>query len=104
VARTLTYLGLVLLAVSAWLLLADESGWVGGGESEALVPVAVKVGIGFIATGLLFGVLDPLWRRVSRNRCVRCGRAVERGQTYCNDHLRATLNEYQDQARRRGVL
>jgi hypothetical protein len=90
VGRTLRYVGLIVLAGAAWALLAADS---------AFRPLS-WVGAGSLGLGLLYGLLAPLGRRLFRGRCVRCGGPVERGQVYCLDHLRDTVNEYQDQMRR----
>jgi hypothetical protein len=52
------------------------------------------------AAGLLLALFTPVRQKLSRGRCARCGAPIERGQSYCLDHLRQTVNEYQDQASR----
>jgi predicted nucleic acid-binding Zn ribbon protein len=99
--RILCYLGLVALAVAAWLLIAEEAAWLPGGFGGAFLPAILAGGVICLGVGLLMKLLSPVRHRLKRGRCVRCGAAIERGQSYCLDHLRETLNEYQDRSRER---
>jgi hypothetical protein len=101
--RTLRYLGIAILAVTAWLLMADAVGWIPAGSGDAWISRGVWAGGGCILVGILFGMMSPVGRELRRGHCVRCGVSIERGQTYCADHLQATVNEYRDQTRE-GVL
>ena len=96
-ARTLRYIGLALLAVVAWSLLASELGWITDELADTLFRPLAGGGAACLAIGLVWGMLDPVGRAIKRDRCVRCGTPIERGQTYCRDHLRETVNEYRDQ-------
>lgn len=97
--RTLRYSGMVVLAVAVWLLVAGELDWISSGIADEAFRPTLLAGLALWCVGLLLGLLGPLRRRLEGGRCVRCGKRTERGQTYCIDHLRATLNEYQDQMR-----
>jgi predicted nucleic acid-binding Zn ribbon protein len=104
VGRTLSYIGLVVLAGAAWFLVAGEAGWISAELSDQwFLPLAKVGGIGF-AAGLLLGFLTPAIRRIRQGRCVRCGAATERGQSYCLDHLQETVREAQDETRRAQTL
>jgi len=98
-ARTLKALGLLVLAAAACLLLAGEMGWVPPDLADSLVTTAASGGVLCLAAGLLMAVLRPVGRVLRQSRCVRCGRPIESGQTYCRDHLQATVNEYRDRTR-----
>jgi hypothetical protein len=104
VARTLRYLGLAAIAVAAWLLLAAEAGWVGSDLVEAAFRPVAAGGTICLAIGLVSGMLDPVGRALSRGRCARCGSPIQRGQTYCRDHLQETVNEYRDHLQRGATL
>ena len=97
--RTLRYIGLAVLAGAAWILLAEEAGWVPADTSEVWLKPALFTGAACFGMGLLAALLAPVARSVRRGHCVRCGAPIEKGQTYCLDHLRDTLNEYQDRVR-----
>ena len=96
VEKSLRYFGLAVVAAAACLLLAGEVGWILPETSDAWFGPLFKIGgICFLA-GLLLSVLAPGLRWVRRGRCVRCEAPIERGQSYCRDHLRAAVNEARD--------
>lgn len=104
-ARSLVSLGLLVLAIGACTLLAEEFDWVGQGAlAHTWFPVLLRVGVACVVAGVALAALSPLTRSLRGGRCARCRRRIERGQTYCADHLRETVNEYQDLARRNGAL
>lgn len=98
-ARRLCYLGLAILAVTAWLLVADLRGWVPQGVASTWTWPLIRAAAICLGAGVAVAVLSPLMREFRRGRCVRCGKRTERGQVYCLDHLQQTLNEYRDQTR-----
>ena len=98
-ARLLRYLGLVLLAATAVLMLADGVGWVESADARPWVWNGLRTGAVCLGAGVLLALLAPLGRELRRGRCVRCGAAIERRQTYCRDHLQAAVNEYRDHNR-----
>lgn len=101
VGRTLRYIGLTVLACALWAMLAGERGWVESTTVATWLPTLLRVGIVCVAAGIGHALLAPVLRRLRRGRCQRCGAPIEQGQTYCLDHLKATLNEYQDHMRER---
>ncbi len=96
-SRRLTFAGLCLLAATAWFVLAEQIGWVSTELADRMVLLGLKLGGGALALAVVLAVLAPLTRALRGTRCVRCGSPIEKGQTYCPDHLRATVNEYRDQ-------
>lgn len=97
--RLLRYLGLVLLAATAVLLIADVLGWIASGTADRWIRHSARAGIASLGAGVLLGILRPVGRTLRRGRCARCGATIERGQTYCMDHLQEAVNAYRDQAR-----
>ena len=97
--RTLRYLGVTTLAITAWLLLADAVGWIEPGSADAWIERGVWIGGGCVVTGVFLAVMSPVGRELRRGHCVRCGSSIERGQTYCADHLQAAVNESRDSTR-----
>jgi hypothetical protein len=95
-------LGLTLLAATACLLVADALGWIPPGIADPWLSRGLYASLSSLGAGLALGLLAPVGREIRRGRCARCGRRIERRQTYCRDHLRATLDEYRDQARHMG--
>jgi hypothetical protein len=99
--RNFRYIGLAILAATAWMLIAVEAEWVPSGLPELVIPLLAGAGVVCLAAGLLLALITPLGQKLRRGRCTRCGAPIERGQSYCLDHLRETVNEYQDHARKR---
>ncbi len=98
--RTFRYVGLAVLAGAIWFLVAGEAGWIAADVSDQwFVPLA-RVGAACFALGMVLGLLNPVIRRLTQGRCVRCGAPTERGQSYCLDHLRESVQEAQDEIRR----
>ena len=100
VGRTIRFLGLLVLAGAAWFVVAGEAGWITDATGDRWFLPLAGLGGAIVAAGLLLGALDPALRWMSRGRCARCGAATERGQVYCLDHLKATVQEAQDHSRR----
>ena len=99
-ARFLRVLGLMILAAATILLVAGEAGAVSGDTvvDEIFMP-AVQGGVIALLAGLVLPLLAPFGRMASQGRCTRCGTRIEKGQTYCHDHLRRAVQEFQDQTR-----
>ena len=100
VGRTLRTIGLVILAAAAWLLVAGEAEWIARGLSDRWFLPLAGLGAACFAAGALLGILVPALRWVGRGRCVRCGAGTERGQVFCLDHLKESVHEAQEAARR----
>ncbi len=98
-SRSLRYLGMLALATAAWLAIAESAGWVAPAIADGWLRLAVRAGVVLLALGVLGTLVAPVGRALRRGRCVRCGVSIERGQTYCLDHLRRTVDEYNDRSR-----
>jgi hypothetical protein len=99
--RNLRYIGLAMLAATAWMLIAGEAEWLKSERLDMFLPTLAGVGAVSFGLGVLLSFLAPAGRKLLRGRCARCGTPIERGQSYCLDHLRETVGEYQERARRR---
>lgn len=97
--RMLRYIGLAILAGTAWLLIADLGGWIPDGVADRWTTRLLVLGAGLVAVGLLLRLAAPVRREIRRGRCSRCGAPIERGQTLCRDHLKQTLDEIRDRTR-----
>jgi predicted nucleic acid-binding Zn ribbon protein len=101
VARVLRQVGLLLFAVAACMAVASSAAWVEPARIDPWIVPALQVGAVSFAFGLVLPLAGAVARMVRRGHCVRCGRVIERGQTYCIDHLRETVAEYQEHQRDR---
>lgn len=99
----LLQLGAGFAAVAVWLYLGAQAGWVEGRSADHWGPLALKASLACLAGGLILRAVSPMGRKLREGRCVRCGHPVERGQLYCRDHMKETIEEYRDQTRD-GVL
>ena len=93
-ARTLRFLGAFLVTGAVWLFLAGTAGWVQEAVSGSLGRDALLAGLLCLAGGFVSEMFGRAGRVLRRGHCVRCGAPTERGQTYCLDHLLATVEEY----------
>lgn len=98
--RGMTTLGAVLLLVTLALWIGDAIGATAGLD-PSLSAWTLRGGAVLFAAGLVLRVLYPVGRRAVHGRCVTCGHPVERGHTYCRDHLQETVNAYRDETRKR---
>jgi len=79
--------------------MADAVQWIRPGSIDLWIWWSSRLGLTLLGAGLILRLLAPVGRELRRGRCVRCGTAIERGQTYCMDHLQATVNQYRDETR-----
>lgn len=101
--RTLRQIGLSLLAATAGVLLGESLRWFAAGAMDTWVARSFWGGSGCLAAGVLLSFLSPAGRGMTGPRCARCGVRTERGHTLCRDHLRAAVNVYQDEMRKKLV-
>lgn len=99
--RRLQWLGALLLLATIALWVLDVVGLIPGATDDRWSGLTLKAGITAIAVALILRVVSPITGAIGRGRCTVCGRATERGHTYCLDHLQETVNATRDQARNR---
>ncbi len=99
-SRTLRHVGLIVLAATVWLLLADALGWVPDGTSDPWFWKGIALGLACLAAGLVFRLFAPLSREMTRDHCIHCGAPTERGHLYCRDHLKMALDDARDRTRK----
>jgi len=98
-ARFLRLIGLMILAAGVILLVAGEAGVVSQDIVDPIFMPAIQAGAIALLAGLALSLLAPFGRMATRGRCTRCGTRIEKGQTYCHDHLMSAVQEFQDQTR-----
>lgn len=96
--RSLRYLGMLLLAVTVWLLIGGAAGWVSQDLADRLYRTTAGAGAACLAGGTLLGLFGRLGLGKQRGRCIRCGAPTDRKQPYCLDHLLETVANYRDQS------
>ena|SRR5437867_318712 len=95
--RLLSTLGLVVVAGWLVLLLAREKL---GHDVVPVPPHMLEVGLGIVALGLILAVVSRARGVVARSHCVRCGKPIAKGETYCSQHFRESVNEARDAERK----
>jgi hypothetical protein len=98
-SRLLRRIGLTTWLATIWLAIAQLAGVVPSGVADVWLWRGIWAGGACLAVGFLMGGMGLFSRELRRGRCVRCGARIERSQTYCRDHLQATVNEYRDRHR-----
>ena len=98
-SQSLRYLGLGVLALTAGLLAFEEAKWMPSDVVGPWIVPGIWAGAACLVGGIVLAVLGRVGASLGRGRCVRCGASIRKGQTYCNDHLQETVNEFRDQAR-----
>ena len=102
-SRRLLWLGALLILATLALWVADVVELIPSTTDDRWSGLTLRAGIATVAVALLFRLVTPIARAVGTGRCTVCGRATERGHTYCLDHLQETVNAARDQARNRPV-
>lgn len=96
-SKLLSTLGLVVIAGWVLLLLARERF---GRETVTIPPHLLEIGLALVAAGLLLGFVLRARGVVARPRCGRCGKPIARGETYCAQHFRETVDKMRDASRK----
>jgi len=102
-SRRLYWLGALLILATIALWVADVVELIPSTTDDRWSGLTLKAGITALAVALLLRLITPIAGAIGAGRCTVCGRATERGHTYCLDHLQATVNAARDQARNRPV-
>jgi hypothetical protein len=101
--RRLQGLGVLLIAVTAGLWVAEVAGVIGRSTDDRWWGLTLKAGLIAVAVGTLLRVLAPIAGALTKGRCTVCGRSTERGHAYCLDHLQQTVHSARDEARDRKI-
>ncbi len=99
--RRLLGFGVMLIAATVALWVAESAAWISASTDDRWSGLTLRAGLVALVAGLVIRVLTPIAALVPKERCTVCGRATERGRTYCPDHLQATVNATRDEAHHR---
>ena len=93
--------GLVVLAASVAFAIVAEYFLPGlASAAPGITKTGLFAGAAMCAVGLLLWLLGRGAAAVTQRRCVRCGRPVHQGATYCMDHLQESVNQARDRTHR----
>ena len=101
--RRLQGLGVMLIAVTVALWVAEVAAWIPESTDDRWSGLTLKAGLIALGASLALRILTPLAGLVPKGRCADCGRPTERGHTYCLDHLQAKVNATRDQSHSRAM-
>jgi predicted nucleic acid-binding Zn ribbon protein len=97
--RGLLSLGSLLIVATVTLWIAGAAEWVSQSFADSASSITLKAGLVLVAGSFVFRILAPMTKQMTKARCAACGAPVERGQTYCLDHLKETVDSYRDRSR-----
>jgi hypothetical protein len=96
-AAILRAVGIVVVAAWLVLLFAREKF---GAEAVPVTTSLLGVGLALTAAGIALGFFGRARQAVARSRCARCGTAIPRGDVYCRQHFRDTIDKMRDSQRK----
>ncbi|MCI0659186.1 MAG: hypothetical protein L0170_19200 [Acidobacteria bacterium] len=68
------------------------------------VRLLLGAGVLLLVTSLLLSMVLRVSNKVTGRRCLRCGKPVQQGHIYCQDHLKEVVNRSRDDQRQKGDL
>jgi len=93
-----------LLIVVAALLWMGISEMVLHEKRYTQVRFLLGVGAVCLVASLVLSMVFRVSDKMTGAKCPRCGKPVQQGHTYCQEHLREVVNRTRDDQRQRGDL
>ena len=97
--RGLFSLGSVLLVATIAIWIAGAADWIPEPVDDQIAAVTLRAGLVLLVASLVLRAVSPVAKQMGKGRCAVCGIAIERGHTYCLDHLQETVNAFRDRTR-----
>ncbi|MCI0409451.1 MAG: hypothetical protein L0191_12980 [Acidobacteria bacterium] len=100
--KLLRSIGLLAMAAAVVWMVASEMIF----HENRVSQVRLLLGAGalLLVTSLLLSMALRLSNKVTGSRCPRCGKPVQQGHIYCQDHLKEVVNRSRDDQRQKGDL
>ena len=92
------------LAVAAAILWMVVSEMIFRESRVAQVRFLLGVGGVLLAASLILSMALGVSSKMKGSKCPRCGKPVQQGHTYCQDHLKEAVDRYRDDQRQKGNL
>jgi predicted nucleic acid-binding Zn ribbon protein len=67
-------------------------------QSGPVLYIAFVVALFWVAGSLMLLLIEKVFGRPQRSRCVVCRKSIFKGEIYCREHLRAVIHEDDDRA------
>lgn len=97
--RGLFSLGSFLLVATIAIWIAGAADWISEPLDDQIGAMTLRAGLALAAAGLVLRAFSPVTKKLGQGRCAVCGVAIDRGSTYCLDHLQETVNAFRDRNR-----
>jgi zinc ribbon protein len=92
------------LAVAAAILWMGISEMVFHEKRFSQVRFLLAAGILLLVASLILSMVLRVSNKITGSRCPRCGKPVQQGHIYCQDHLKEVVNRSRDDQRQKGDL
>jgi hypothetical protein len=92
------------LAVTAAILWMGISEMVFHEKRFSQVRFLLAVGALLLIASLILSMVFRVSSKITGSRCPRCGKPVQQGHIYCQDHLKEVVNRSRDDQRQKGDL
>jgi|WetSurMetagenome_2_1015567.scaffolds.fasta_scaffold500803_2 hypothetical protein len=92
-------LGSFLLVATIAIWIAGAAEWIPESLDDQIAAVTLRAGLVLVAASLVLRLVSPVTKQLGKGRCAVCGVAIDRGSTYCLDHLQETVNAFRDRSR-----
>jgi len=96
-------LGSSLLVATIAVWIAGAAGWLPEPLDDQIAAVTLRAGLVLVGASLILRIVSPVTKQLGKGRCAVCGIAIDRGSTYCLDHLQETVNAFRDRSRDRSL-
>jgi uncharacterized membrane protein len=92
----LAIVGAVLWMVTSEMVFQESRG--------SQVRLMLGAGVVLLAASVVVSLATRVSSKVSGRKCPRCGKPVQQGHIYCQDHLKEAVNRFRDDQRKKGDL
>jgi predicted nucleic acid-binding Zn ribbon protein len=92
------------LAVLGAILWMGISEMVFHAQRFTQVRALLAVGVVLLIASLVLSMAFRVSNKMTGARCPRCGKPVQQGHTYCQDHLKEVVNRSRDDQRQKGDM
>jgi predicted nucleic acid-binding Zn ribbon protein len=102
VVKLLRTIGFLAVAAAVVWMVASEMIFRESRVSQ--VRLLLGAGVLLLVTSFLLSMVLRVSNKVTGSRCPRCGKPVQQGHIYCQDHLKEVVNRSRDDQRQKGDL
>lgn len=93
-----------IIAVLAAILWMGISEMVFHEQRFTQVRALLGIGVVLVIASVVLSMVFRVSNKMTGAKCPRCGKPVQQGHTYCQDHLKEVVNRSRDDQRQKGDL